>query len=361
VGVRSLFHYTASHVGNTDAYSLFEADSSLRPIGTQFASLIWLLDGSTTARPITTALREPTRSVYRFDRADGLSVFPVFGPASPDQALVLSGLVAGDVTPYDHFASPLAARVGADGTFKLTFGRDPVFLQVPRAAADRVEQAFARATWRLDGLPVGASVEQAGNYAILRSLKDNLYRAEPNVSLWYRSARRGWTEIMRYRISQPPATYRTTREGFEIDWAFERGHDAFYLEPGLWPADLLTGARFLGSRPGAAGLEWQASRTGAGETVVSERLASGPAGEAGPLTLLLQAPGQGFEVRLRTELRGEPALFDDQATTFGGWALLARPGNDYFLHQYYRPGPTGRVTIRVRLDVRESPAAAGGS
>jgi hypothetical protein len=340
VGVRRLFHYTASYVGNTDPYSLFEADSSLRPIGTQFASLIWLIDGFTTVRPVATGLREATRTVYRFDRADGMSVFPVFGTVAPTQALALAGLKAGDVVAYDHFANTLPARVSAVGTFELPFGLDPVFLQVPRAAADRVEQAFARADWRVDGLPAGAAVEQAGNYAILRGLKDNLYRPEPNVSLWYRSSRRGWTEVMRYRISQPAATYRATREG--------------------WPAELLAGARLLGSRPGAVGLEWQASRIGAGDVVVTERGVPGPAGAAELLTLLLQSPERGFEIRLRTELRGEPALFDEQATTFGGWALMAQPGNDYFLNQYYRAGPAGRVRIRVRLDVRESEAAAAG-
>jgi hypothetical protein len=361
VGVRRLFHYTASYVGNTDPYSLFEADSSLRPIGTQFASLIWLIDGFTTARPVATGLREATRTVYRIDRADGTSVFPVFGTPSPAQSLVLFGLVAGDVTPYDHFANELSARVGADGRLELAFGRDPVFLRVPRRAAERVERAFLGTAWRLDALPAGAAVEQAGNYAILRGLKDNLYRPEPNISLWFRSARRGWTELMRYRMSQPAATYRATREGFEIDWAFERGREAFYLEPGGWPADLLTGARLLGSRPGIAGPEWQASRIGAGENVVTERVVDGPAGAGEPLTMLLQAPERGFEIRLRTELRGEAAVFDEQATTFGGWTLLARSPTDFFLNQYYREGPTGRVTIRVRLDVRESPTAAGGS
>ena len=360
-GVRRLFHYTASYVGNTEPGSLFEADSSLRPTATQFASLIWLIDGSTSARPVATGLRETTRTVYRIDRADGLSVFPVFGTAAPAQALVLSGLEAGDVTAYDHFANRLPARVSAAGTFELSFGRDPVFLQVPRAAAERVERAFARADWRLDGLPNGASVEQAGNYAIVRGLRDNLYRPEPNVSLWYRVARRGWTEILRYRISQPAPTYRVTRAGFEIDWAFDRSRDAFILEPGGWPAELLTGARLLASRPGAAGLEWQASRIGAGETVVTERVGAGPAGVADPYTVLLQAPERAFEVRLRTELASDPALLGEQAITFGGWSLQAQSGTDYFLHQYYREGPAGPVRIRVRLDVRESQATAGGS
>jgi hypothetical protein len=187
-----------------------------------------------------------------------------------------------------------------------------------------------------------------------------LYRPEPNVSLWYR-ARQGWMELLRYRTSQPPATYRVNRDGFEIDWAFERVREPFYLEPGGWPAELLAGARVLGSRPGAAGLEWQASRIGVDETVVTERVSTSPAGMSDPYTLLLQAPERGFEVRLRTELSSAPALLDEQATTFGGWSLLSKPGNDYFLHQYYREGAAGPVRIRVRLDVRESQAAAAGS
>lgn len=360
-GVRRLFHYTGSYVGNTDPYSLFEADSSLRPIATQFASLIWLIDGSTAARPVDTGLREPTRRVYRIDRADGMSVFPVFGTAGTGQALVLSGLVAGDVIPFDHFANELSARVSANGTLEVPFGRDPVFLRVPRPAAERVERAFARAAWRLDTLPVGLSVEKAGNYAIIRGLKDALVRPEPNVSLWYRSARSGWLELMRYRISQQVPTYRVTTAGFEIDWAFDRGGDAFFLEPGGWPAELLTNARILGSRAGVAGSEWQVSRIGADGAVLTERVGAGPAEPPGPLTLLLGVPVRGFEVRLRTELRGEPALFDEQPATFGGWALRAQPGNDFFLHQYYREGPTGRVTIRVRLDVRESRTPEGDS
>ena len=57
------------------------------------------------------------------------------------------------------------------------------------------------------------------------------------------------------------------------------------------------------------------------------------------------------------ELAGDVAAYDEQAMTFGGWDFLVRPGDDYFLHRYYRAAPPGRMKLSVRIAVSDEPVA----
>ncbi|MBM4197253.1 MAG: hypothetical protein FJ197_09205 [Gammaproteobacteria bacterium] len=134
LGVRRLFQYTATHVGNTNAFSIFAADSSLRPAGVQLATLAALLDGLRSARNLPAAA--PLR-LWRFDRLDGMTVFAIVTPAG-GYRLGVTGLPAGQPV-LDAYANPLP--VGRDGHWESTEGVS--FLVVPSAAAARLQEALA--------------------------------------------------------------------------------------------------------------------------------------------------------------------------------------------------------------------------
>ncbi len=73
MGVSKIFHYTASYVGNTNIYSLFEHDGSPKPLAVQFAALAWLLDGTRTASNLP-SIGADVATAWRFDRADDRSI-----------------------------------------------------------------------------------------------------------------------------------------------------------------------------------------------------------------------------------------------------------------------------------------------
>jgi hypothetical protein len=54
-GADVFFHYSATYVGNTNVYSIFEHDSSLETGGAQFAALAWLVDGFKQVRRVSMA------------------------------------------------------------------------------------------------------------------------------------------------------------------------------------------------------------------------------------------------------------------------------------------------------------------
>jgi hypothetical protein len=143
-GTKRLFHYTATYVGNTNNFSIFESDSGLKPNGAQFAALIWLVDGFSRAEAVRGAasLKNQSVAVFRIDRLDGNTVFAFWSERSPAGKLNLRHIGnTGGVRLYDQFANLLPLEMTAR-TVILEPGYSPLFLMVPRTLADAVEKSF---------------------------------------------------------------------------------------------------------------------------------------------------------------------------------------------------------------------------
>lgn len=330
LGFNRFHQYTATYVGNTNKYSWFEADAGLKPTGTQFAALAWLLDGFEHAAEVATGQQERRWSAHRLDRKDGKTIFVLWGNESVDQSIRLPLATFDGLVLYDHFTNPIpvaATKAGVD----LRFGREPVFLEVPRSAAAGVEAAMREAVYRIDRLPPAKSVTKAGRYAILEGLDDGLYRHRPNISLWYRSEKLGWVEVLRQRQSSYPGRYEAAKDGFRVTWRIPSGAGSFFLEPGKFPADLVDGAAYVRRLPGKTGI-----RRETGQIVIGGKRSSDgdkpepPTGGATPVDYVF-AMRNGLKVVV-------DAQSDGSATAFPQWRLLQRGKRDVFLHKYYRRG-----------------------
>lgn len=351
-GAQRLFHYTATYVGNTNNYSLFDSDSGLKPTGAQFGALIWLLDGFSDAVEIEVDGIEKPLRVYRLNRRDGKAIYAFWGVSGSNQALSLPEFDAGqDAILYDHFANEMAFVRHARGiSFEL--GRYPVFLQLPAHLAPLADKAFRSAVVRLQALPQAGAQETAGRYAKLTNLNDGEARNTPNISLWYDSRARGWTELFRYRSSHYPANYSVDESGITVEWDFVRRSDAFHVGIGQFPADLVQGAKHMvhANREGrqerregdACGgkLHKPASRSGWTRDVNIKQ----PHG----LAFLLR---NGLIAVVETELM-EPAG-TTQAQLPGAWSIVTQ-GPACFLHVYYPAGRNERIRIRSRIRVMEA-------
>jgi hypothetical protein len=141
MGFERLFHYTASYVGNTNYYSLFEADSGLKPVGIQFGALIWLLDGIKTAREIKNGPPGEPLKMYRFDRKDGYTVFAMWASESRRWRLRLQNPDAQGVNLYDSYANYLPAG-RSQQRIEFDMGASPVFLKIKTAHAHDLEHAL---------------------------------------------------------------------------------------------------------------------------------------------------------------------------------------------------------------------------
>lgn len=330
LGFDRFYQYTATYVGNTNKYSWFEADSGLKPTGTQFAALAWLLDGFERAAEVPTGQREKRWSAHRVDRNDGNTVFVLWGNDSSDQSVRLDLDSVDGLTLYDHFTNPLPMAVTKGGV-DLKFGREPVFLQVSRKLAAEVETAMRRADYRIDRLPAAKAIAKAGRYAIIEGLQDGLYRHRPNISLWYRSQKLGWVEVMRQRQSSYPGRYEVTERGFRVTWKIPSSAGSFFLEPGKFPADLVDGASYERRLPGKKGERRESGRidiTSKGRTVAEK-----PQTPAGGSSLVdyVFAMRNGLKVIVDAQPAGSSGAFPQ-------WRLLQRGKGDVFLHKYYKRG-----------------------
>jgi hypothetical protein len=361
-GAERLFHYTATYVGNTNNYSLFDTDSGLKPTGAQFGALIWLLDGFTGATEIMVDGVEKSLYAYRVDRRDGNVIYAVWGLSSPRQEVVLSGLDAGGkAILYDHFANeaPLTQR-GRQVSFNLD--HQPVFLQLPQRLAPLADKAFRTASLRLRELPVAPSQIGAGRYAKLVGLDDGKDRNAPNVSLWYSARTQGWTELFRYRSSQYPVDYHVDETGITVDWDFVRSRDAFHIGLGQFPADLVQGAKYMGYMTRDGRKEWYAGNACQGrlhpvrspaerkqiKQIVDLKLPHG-------LAFFMR---NGLIVAVETELVGMAGELQAQSQLPGAWSII-KQGDACFLHAYYPVGKEGRMRVRSRIHVMETtPAVA---
>ncbi len=347
-GFRRLFHYTATYVGNTNHFSLFEADSGLRTTGAQFAALIWLLDGFDGARELDTGLLEPDVRAFRLDRKDGRTVFALWGPPAADQRVSLAGVTQDMVSVYDNFANPIDVDSAGQG-ITFTMGRAPIFLVTPTNRAVAVDRAMRAPRIVLQALPDAESVEIAGRYAVLRGLNDGIHRFVPNISLWYRSTEYGWTEIMRQRDSTFEGEYRATDEGFMVSWRPPEQTGGFFLEPGQFPRDLIGGARFWRSKRVDGRIEWIGGRVDyTTQTVTPDDAPPPQADGLGEGSSLLMALSNGMTLRMETTI--EPGDWAWIKNTPGGWGVFFRIGFDVFLHRGFPSQPAPRkVTTRISV------------
>lgn len=363
IGIERLFHYTASYVGNTNKYSIFDDDSGLKPIGAQFAALIWLLDGIRTAKHLKTVYRENILSVSRFDRKDNRTVFAIWGRPSEKQRLTLRNLAGEDFVLYDQYANSLPLeRRGRD--VDVIFGRDPVFLVVPGHQGAATERALLSTRLYLDKLPDADRTDIKGRYAVAYGIHEDLSRPKENVSLWYKSSKLGWVEVMRQRTSQFPGQYGVTERGFSIAWTLGEARSQFFIEPGLIPANLADGAVYWRSRGIKGRLTWTKGRIDLASLEPrssGKRLAGDPS--AAPPTA--ENPDSGYnyvfkfqnglvldmETRFLT-VADSPAL---ATSSYGGWNIYAKVDKskkDYqvFLHTYFGPsGKTRKILSLLRM------------
>ena len=345
LGYERIFHYTANYVGTTNRYSIFEADSALSPLGVQLGALAWLVDGFETAAEVPMPDRGKNVRVHRFDRLDGVSVFAVLSNIKSKQRMRLPGISAGGMQLFDDRTNPL--RVYADGPdTELRIGGDPVFLKVPKARADAVARAFARSTHRIDGLPKAKSKQVRGNYAVLRGLSDGVYRRNPNISLWYRSARLGWTEVLRYRASSIKGTYRPLEDGFEITWNIPATKKAFYLGPGAVPIDLIEGATIWQAAMSKGRRIWSTGTFRAGQPLKLRKTGVEPkAASVRPSTHHVIGARNGLKIAVGTRSGS-----GRDGGMFPGWKLLVKGKQDAFFHRYFRAAEKSlRLTTTIRV------------
>lgn len=343
-GFNRFYQYTATYVGNTNKYSWFEADSGLKPTGTQFAALAWFLDGFERAAEVPTGQRERRWSAHRVDRKDGKTVFVLWGNESKNQSLRLKLASVEGIVFYDHLTNPLPFAV-KNAAVDLNFGREPVFLEAPRALAAGVETAIRDAVYRIDRLPPAKSVTRVGRYAILEGLEDGLYRHRPNISLWYRSGKLGWVEVMRQRQSSYPGRYEATKRGFRVTWTIPSSAGSFFLEPGKFPADLIDGATYVRRLPGKKGVRQDGGRVDiGGKRPAAVENSPKPAGGTAPVDYVF-AMRNGLKVVVDAQADGSSGAFPQ-------WRLLQRGKGDVFLHKYYRRGEAS-PTITTFISVVE--------
>jgi hypothetical protein len=357
LGYERLFHYTATYVGNTNYPSLFEADSGIKPIGAQFGALIWLLDGFESAREVSLVRIEQSVRLFRFDRRDHKTVFAFWALASDRQSVQFTKISGVDPVLYDQFANAMPIEF-KNGKARIIFGKEPVFLVVPSRHAMPTERALKSMSLQVDDLPSGTERVIAGRYAKIVGTTDDITRLKPNISLWYRSSTKGWTELLRYRSSNFVPEYKVTNDGFEIVWNIVRPAGAFYLEPGMLPGDLAHGAVLHSSRREGAIESWtrgQLNVLADSNSMNTGQPASRPKGVA-----MLNFPAHifntanGLQIRFTTILEGDKELFGNQDLVFGGWQVFTRSSGECFLHNHFKPGKTGRINIHVHLSVSES-------
>jgi hypothetical protein len=258
---------------------------------------------------------------------------------------------------YDHFANVLPIGF-ENGKASIKLGKEPVFLVVPSHLAMQTERALKTISLRIDELPSGAEHVVVGRYAKIVGTIDDIPRQKPNISLWYQSDTKGWTEILRFRSSNFVPEYKVTNDGFEITWNIIRPTSAFYLEPGMLPGELAHDAVLYSSRQEKGIESWTREQLNLSVESYSMNAAQpayrpeGVAMSNFPVHIFNTA--NGLQVRFITILEGGKEIFDNQDLVFGGWQVFTRASGECFLHNYFKPGKTGRIKIRVHLSVSEN-------
>ena len=351
-GAEVFFHYTATYVGNTNVYSIFEHDSSLETGGGQFAALAWLVDGFKQVSRLPMA-RAGLIEAYRFDRRDGKSVFALWSKLDSDgQTLVFQRPIAG-AEVYNRWTTLLAGG-GKEAVKSLNLGDQSRFIVVPTSDADAVEQSLGLARFQAAELPRAEKVARAGRYALLTQLERHGRRQQEIQSIWYDSEQGGWKQILRHDSSAGGALTVTPAGGevrYDYDWD-GKAHHLFLgsLSAGLW------GARFWRSIERDGKTSWEVGTING---------ASGPkkpidATESeAPQLKGLAAPAYAIEMRdgrwLTIATEGEqPNL---RYPAHGAWSLFAAGSEEgqrsISIRRYVHAGKPHRRHFLVRFAVAE--------
>lgn len=203
-------------------------------------------------------------------------------------------------------------------------------------------------------LPKAKSVTVAGRYAKVEGLDDGVNRYHGNISFWYYSDTLGWIEIIRERSSDYPADYTLSHSGIEMKWNFTRSSASFYIEPGLFPPDLIDGASYVTSRRYNGGLKTKKGTIDLRNNRVTENghQTSDAALAIGPLDYRFFTKS-GITLNVITEDMSPVSTQGQPDQLMGGWSLLARSGVECFLHAYYPQGKAAQVRIRTVITVNE--------
>ena len=257
-GADVFFHYSATYVGNTNVYSIFEHDSSLETGGAQFASLAWLLDGFKQSRRVPMA-RAGRIETYRFDRRDGRTVFALWSQLqSAKQRLIFKQPIR-NVEIFDRMTT-LVAQSGKEGLSALPLGEESRFLVVPTAEADQVGAAIAMAGFHAAELPKADKVESAGRYALLSQAVGKEGKKQIARSLWYKAPDDGWVEVLGLNAESSGQTATLTDGGLLLRFRYAWDGRAGHLVVGSLPSDLFWGERFWRSMPDRGKTSWQEGR-----------------------------------------------------------------------------------------------------
>ena len=348
-GAEVFFHYTASYVGNTNVYSVFEHDSSLETGGGQFAALAWLLDGFKEVRRLPMG-RAGLVEAYRFDRRDGKSTFALWSKLDSDgQKLVFQHPIAG-VEIFDRWTTRVAGG-GKEPVQSLSFDDESRFIVVPTADADEVERSLGLARFKAAELPRADKVERAGRYALLTEREKRGRRPVEVQSIWYNGERSGWTQVLRHDAG---GALSVNPSGGEVRYDYEwdgKAHHLFLgdLSPGLW------GARFWRSIELDGKTSWEVGRIDEGSD--PKKPLAGTDSEAPPLKGQ-KAPayviemGAGSWLTISTE--GEQPNM--RYPTRGAWSLFAWGSDERHgiaMRRYVHAGEPHHRQIVVRLAVAE--------
>lgn len=354
-GAEVFFHYTASYVGNTNVYSIFEHDSSLETGGGQFAALAWLLDGFKQVKRLPMA-RASLIEAYRFDRRDGKSVFALWSKLdSEGQSLIFHQPLAG-AEVYDRWTTRHAAG-GKDGLKSLSLGDQSRFIVVPTADAEAVEQSLGLARLQAAALPRAEKAAHAGRYALLTQTEGRGRRKKPVQTLWYDSERTGWLKLLRHDPGAGGAL-SVTPAGGELRYDYAWDGKAQHLFLGDLPADLW-GARFWRSIERDGKTQWRSGvidgASGPRKPVAGTESEAPPLRGPAPPAYVIEMRGNRW-LTIATE--GEqPNL---RYPTAGAWKLFAAESDDgprpISIRRYVHAGDPHRRHILVRFAVAERAA-----
>ena len=351
-GADVFFHYTATYVGNTNVYSIFEHDSSLKRGGVQFAALAWLLDGFKQVRRIPMA-RASLVEAYRFDRRDGQSVFALWSKLDSDQQSLAFHTPLKDVVVYDRRTTRRAAS-GKNGLATLALGDEVRFIVVPTPEAGAVEQSLGLARLKASALPHAEKVQHAGRYALLTQKVQRGRQRSNEWSLWYDLKDGTWVELLRRNLDPGGPDLALDKDGLTL-----RFHDAWNGQPGHLivgnlPSDLFWGERFWRSMPDKNGLLWQQGRITddnlAGRMVAAKSGPAPPKSGLRPIAYRIQST-KGFDLALETE--GEQP--DPRFPLPGAWDIYVwrgeGPQRTLGLWRYVHGGAPRERDIRVHVRV----------
>lgn len=354
-GAQVFFHYTASYVGNTNVYSIYEHDSSLETGGAQFAALAWLVDGFKEARAVP-MVRSTKLETYRFDRRDGKTVFALWSTLKgEDQKLEFKDPVAG-ARLYDRWTNELPVT-GKGGLEALTLSDGVRFIILPSDAADAAERTISTARYRVAALPKSESAVRAGPYALLTQ-KVGRKKKKEQVELWYEDKELGWVEVLRRHVARDGPAVRLDESGLFMDFSRPWDGKAGHMQIGGLPRDQFWGARFWRSMPRRKGLEWQAGSIVdeklSGRVLGAEKATSVPAMKLAPTAYAIESP-KGFTLAVETE--GEqPNL---RFSLPGAWDIYVWRGEgsdrSIALWRYVHGAEPRTRDIRVRVRVVPGP------